>query len=290
MHLGRCKQLDRRAFTLVELLVVIGIIAVLMSILIPAISKSMDQANRMKCQANLRQIGLSMLMYQQSDQGHYFPRTYYDVKKKLLLDTSGSGVTDSFGGSGYVGENNVPASYFYLLKFLKLPQSIFICPSTSANVAFPTLDPKKTSNWQAIPDNMNYSFATPFPSANGAADGFTWKGKLPTGFALAADINPGTRGGGAPPNNVVGPSHLATPTQMRAANSNNHNNKGQNVVFEDGHVEFTTTPYAGHQRSNGIRDHIYTAGTGDGGICDETALPIDRYDSVLLPTDDNGGK
>jgi prepilin-type processing-associated H-X9-DG protein len=78
---------------------------------------------------------------------------------------------------------------------------------------------------------------------------------------------------------------------MAAANSNNHGNKGQNVLYADGHVDFQTTPYCGMLHpETGIRDNIYTAGTGDGGITDDTALPVDAHDSVLLPTDDQGGR
>jgi prepilin-type N-terminal cleavage/methylation domain-containing protein/prepilin-type processing-associated H-X9-DG protein len=115
-----------KGFTLVELLVVIGIIAVLISLLLPALSKARQQANTTKCLSNLRGIGQGILTYSAEQRGFLVP---------------GWVSTDSGAGKGpgldnyatiLVGQKYLPAPLTNTvssdLDSLDDGQSIFFCP------------------------------------------------------------------------------------------------------------------------------------------------------------------
>lgn len=67
MHQLNSRKYSDKGFTLIELLVVISIIALLMAILLPSLSKARDQAKSMQCMSNLRQFGIMYEMYAQAN-------------------------------------------------------------------------------------------------------------------------------------------------------------------------------------------------------------------------------
>jgi prepilin-type N-terminal cleavage/methylation domain-containing protein len=211
-----------RGFTLVELLVVIGIIVVLIGILLPVASRAQESARRVKCAGNLRQMGQAILAYATSNDGK-FPRIYFDKTDTTPLVSSDTtffgigrnavnpfikgGPNDGIGSAPQgsqtlTGFNNVPGSIFLLLRASLLTPEVLLCPSAvSAGVATPDKydtddSPRKRSNFTELsglggPTNLSYSIQVMYPRSTAIQAGWTWDTQFAPESVLAADMNPG---------------------------------------------------------------------------------------------------
>jgi prepilin-type N-terminal cleavage/methylation domain-containing protein/prepilin-type processing-associated H-X9-DG protein len=176
-------------FTLIELLVVIAIIGVLMAVIIPSLSAAKESAKRVKCNANLRQIGLAMNAYALDYEDKY-PDKYttggfmFRARPGWRDETDPRGLPETFGlaavlsGSSYIDCN----SPVWICPAQKHPK-IVDCKN---NYAFSIAKMLETTRWFEMSRLNttwlvwgNYMFYpyTPGFRSNGSANGFT----IPTG-------------------------------------------------------------------------------------------------------------
>lgn len=147
------RSYSRKGFTLIELLVVIAIIGVLISLLLPAVQKVREAANRIQCQNNLKQIGLALHNYH--DSFKRFPPGYVDGNLNTSATLAGTPDNDLGPGWGwasfllpYLEQGNVYDQINFSqgvgvgvnVQISQQPLKIFQCPSDGLQDAFPVYD------------------------------------------------------------------------------------------------------------------------------------------------------
>jgi prepilin-type N-terminal cleavage/methylation domain-containing protein len=289
----------RKGFTLVELLVVIAIIALLMGILMPALSRVRQIAFRLVCGTNLSGIGKAMLIYA-NDYEDEFPRAAgRNSKWSYQLGGADGWLAESrynaFGlnrdGSG--GAATISSSFYLLVKYAEVTPKSFVCKGDSGTTEF------KPGNYSAggrelidlwdfgpeATEHCSYSYHMPYGL-------YALTSSTEPGMAVAADRNPWMASPAAEAkdqNLLTSYNPSGGKEQISIGNAIAHQEEGQNVLFMDSHVDFEKQPFCAVND-----DNIFTY--WDGGDIRRGGYPVpnssepkDRLDSFLV-NDAEGSK
>ena len=233
----------KQAFTLVELLVVIGIIALLVAMLLPALTKARESAMRVSCASQLRQMGMAIHMYANSNGGRVPTAGFYQnhpvqTGAQWYPASSGylAGVPQVIGGVALMSGREIKDA------------RLFFCPKvlqTSAPYPYPSIDPYwwkpnlwESTGYQSSPGSVQFLFIGYWYTGGWALNpSFVAVGGYYPQYQVSARIKE--------PNRVMMQDIYQSDTVP--VHGRGRIPDGGNFLFTDGHVRFAGTggkPYS----------------------------------------------
>ena len=282
------KKMKKKGFTLVELLVVIAIIAMLLAILMPALGKVRQLAQRIMCGTNLGGLGKAMLTYATDDKYESYPRsgtsgTIWNRGTGGTIEGIDTWPTAPDGWcnpnvysvtSGIFTDSTLASNLYLLVKFADVSPDQFICPGSDLKKFelskyelgayqstvkgftdvwdFGSKDRQKPLGSRGKGHN-SYAYQLPMPIVT---DGPSYPISTTSNpaRAIAADRNPFWQDiTDAKTYKWEGTPGKITSDSIPTGNATYHQRDGQNVLFADQHVRFEKIANCGVEM-----DNIYT--------------------------------
>jgi len=277
--------MKKKGFTLVELLVVIAIIAMLLAILMPALGKVRQLAQRIMCSTNCAGLGKAMLTYSNDDKYESFPvggasGAYWHrgtspkaaKRSELRWDWRIPTFTDTSTAPKYA---TISSCLYLLVKIADTTPDQFICPGSDnkkfelsnyqPHTSYPSItftdvwdfgnvDDVKT-NYTMGKGHMTYSYQSPLPLST-ATSAYVYPITTTANPAkpVLADRNPfWTYGNTAYLYTWDSSNNKPYQASLPAGNNTYHQKDGQNVLYADLHAKFEKQANVGIQQ-----DNIYT--------------------------------
>jgi prepilin-type N-terminal cleavage/methylation domain-containing protein len=279
------KKMKKKGFTLVELLVVIAIIAMLLAILMPALGKVRQLAQRIMCGTNLGGIGKAMLTYATDDKYESYPIS----GAATTVWARGTGTIEGVDSWEWRNPNvyslsppdpftssTLTSNLYLLVKFADVSPDQFVCPGSDLKkfeLSKYTLTGFTVKGFTDVwdfgskdtdtPDGSrgkghnSYAYQLPLRLAATDASPYPISTTSNPARAIAADRNPFWQDLASGEAKTYcwtpGTPGKVTPDGIPLGNATYHQRDGQNVLFADQHVRFEKTANCGVEM-----DNIYT--------------------------------
>jgi len=294
----------RLGFTLVELLVVIGIIAVLISVLLPSLSKAREAAKRTQCLSNLRQIAVLLNMYANNNNGQVPLGTSGAAGSAAgegiahyLARKSGGGTPDPDPPKlvRYVGLGLLLKGGYVKEGWNGAGARIFYCPTFDGDRYHGFNSPE--NSWPPSSDNTRCTYncrastnnATPLTAGSLGTDVVVWGTGSQNEIFAPLWVDPST---GKTSKTIPGRMHKLNKLKDKAIvadvmSSNTRvkpaHQKGINVLYASGAAKWQDIGLVKPQLDYGEKNNIDMIGAGGNYLQDQMWFNLDREQIIYTP-------